>query len=315
MLLLCPSYSPLHVPLPPPPPPAPLNRLMKQQLNYFFHVLDTKTTWLNQKQISVLVLHIIFQRLTVVSVSFCSLIKGITPKIRMLWFVLTNSLLFNLIICLDLLQWVLAHIWIVYKNRRNFIYHNLFHPFWISCLCLKPTVHFGMNFGIVLEVLCCRFSVCHFSLVSCLSLSLVISIRIRRSLISLRFLLPHQSAIFICILVIIIIMYIYHALVNALSAHMILTNLNMIFHTHIEQSSTKTIYINDYNANTHTHARARAHACTRASTHTHTHTHTQHNTTQHNTQRHARTHARTHTHTHTHTHTDPPTVAETGYWY
>ena len=46
-----------------------------------------------------------------------------------------------------------------------------------------------------------------------------------------------------CHLIIIIIMYIYHALINALSAHMIHINLNMIFYTHVEQSPTKTIYI------------------------------------------------------------------------
>ena len=34
----------------------------------------------------------------------------------------------------------------------------------------------------------------------------------------------------------IIIMYIYHALTNAMSAHTIYINLNMIFYTHIEQS-------------------------------------------------------------------------------
>ena len=44
---------------------------------------------------------------------------------------------------------------------------------------------------------------------------------------------------------IIIIMYIYHALINALSAHMIHINLNMIFYTHVEHSSTKTIYISE----------------------------------------------------------------------
>ena len=33
---------------------------------------------------------------------------------------------------------------------------------------------------------------------------------------------------------IIIIIYIYHALINALSAHMIHINLNMIFYTHVE---------------------------------------------------------------------------------
>ena len=43
--------------------------------------------------------------------------------------------------------------------------------------------------------------------------------------------------------IIIIIMYIYHVLINALSAHMIHINLNMIFYTHVEHSPTKTIYI------------------------------------------------------------------------
>ena len=38
-------------------------------------------------------------------------------------------------------------------------------------------------------------------------------------------------------------MYIYHALINALSAHMIHINLNMIFYTHVKHSPTKTIYI------------------------------------------------------------------------
>ena len=40
--------------------------------------------------------------------------------------------------------------------------------------------------------------------------------------------------------IIIIIMY------NALSAHMIHINLNMIFYTHVEHSPTKTIYIKYY---------------------------------------------------------------------
>ena len=31
-------------------------------------------------------------------------------------------------------------------------------------------------------------------------------------------------------------MYIYHALINALSAHMIYINLNIIFYTHVEHS-------------------------------------------------------------------------------
>ena len=35
-------------------------------------------------------------------------------------------------------------------------------------------------------------------------------------------------------------MYIYHALINALNAHMIHINLNMIFYTHVEHSPTIT---------------------------------------------------------------------------
>ena len=42
-------------------------------------------------------------------------------------------------------------------------------------------------------------------------------------------------------IMIMIIMYIYHAPINALSAHMININLNMIFYTHVEHSPTKTI--------------------------------------------------------------------------
>ena len=74
-------------------------------------------------------------------------------------------------------------------------------------------------------------------------------------------------------------MYIYHALINALSAHMIHINLNMIFYTHVEHSPTKTIYINIIKYYTKT------------------------TTKMHYTHK----HARTHTHTRT--------VAETGYWY
>ena len=49
------------------------------------------------------------------------------------------------------------------------------------------------------------------------------------------------------LIIIIIIMYIYHALINALSAHMIQINLNRIFYTHVKHSPTKTIYIKCYN--------------------------------------------------------------------
>ena len=54
-------------------------------------------------------------------------------------------------------------------------------------------------------------------------------------------------------------MYIYHVLINALSAHMIHINLNMIFYTHVKHSPTKTIYIKYYKhffkhtLQTHTH--------------------------------------------------------------
>ena len=41
-------------------------------------------------------------------------------------------------------------------------------------------------------------------------------------------------------------MYIYHALINALSSHMIHINLNMLFYTHVEHSPTKTVYIKYY---------------------------------------------------------------------
>ena len=46
--------------------------------------------------------------------------------------------------------------------------------------------------------------------------------------------------------VIIIIMYICHALINALGAHVIHINLSMIFYTHVEHSPTKTNHIKYY---------------------------------------------------------------------
>ena len=71
-------------------------------------------------------------------------------------------------------------------------------------------------------------------------------------------------------------MYIYHALINALSAHITHINLNMIFYTHVEHSPTKTVYIKYYFKKT-------------------------------------KKTLQTHTHTYTHTHTHALTVAETGY--
>ena len=51
-------------------------------------------------------------------------------------------------------------------------------------------------------------------------------------------------------------MYIYHALINTLSTHVIRINLNTIFYTHVEHSPTKTIYIMYY-TQTHTHTQMR----------------------------------------------------------
>ena len=80
-------------------------------------------------------------------------------------------------------------------------------------------------------------------------------------------------------MIITIILYIYHALINALSAHMIHINLNMIFYTHVEHSPTKTIYIKYYlktNKKTQTHIDTQTQTHRHIDTHTHTHrqTHT-----------------------------------------
>ena len=47
-------------------------------------------------------------------------------------------------------------------------------------------------------------------------------------------------------------MYIHHAPINALSAHIIHINLNTMFYTHAEDSPTKTTYMRHYTW-THTH--------------------------------------------------------------
>ena len=79
-------------------------------------------------------------------------------------------------------------------------------------------------------------------------------------------------------------MYIYHALINILSVHMIHINLNTIFYTHIEQSPTKTIYTKYYmEKQTHTQTAMNSdmydidlcvRPCMHARTHAGTHTHT-----------------------------------------
>ena len=68
-------------------------------------------------------------------------------------------------------------------------------------------------------------------------------------------------------------MYIYHVLINALSAHMIHINLNTIFYAHVEDNPTETIYIRRYKrarTHTHTHTHARTHVYTHARTHAYT---------------------------------------------
>ena len=45
------------------------------------------------------------------------------------------------------------------------------------------------------------------------------------------------------VIILIILMYIYHVLIDALSAHMIHINPNTIFYTEVENSPTETIYI------------------------------------------------------------------------
>ena len=47
-------------------------------------------------------------------------------------------------------------------------------------------------------------------------------------------------------IIMVIIMYIYHVLINALSAHMIHVSLNMILCTYVEHGPNKTIYIKYY---------------------------------------------------------------------
>ena len=67
-------------------------------------------------------------------------------------------------------------------------------------------------------------------------------------------------------------MHIYHALINALSAHMIHINLSMIFYTHVEHSPIKTIYVKYKKLHTHTHTHTHTAPPPPPPPHTHTHT-------------------------------------------
>ena len=68
-------------------------------------------------------------------------------------------------------------------------------------------------------------------------------------------------------------MYISHALINALNAHMIHINLNMIFYTHVERSPTifflHKVLLKNKKQQTKMHYKH-----TKTHTHAHTHTHT-----------------------------------------
>ena len=92
----------------------------------------------------------------------------------------------------------------------------------------------------------------------------------------------------------IIIMYIYHAFISALSTHMIHINLNTISYKHLEHSPTKTIY-RIIGTHTHTHTHIYTHTHTHKlqwiqtcmtliflrKCYTHTHTHNDYNITKH----------------------------------
>ena len=52
-----------------------------------------------------------------------------------------------------------------------------------------------------------------------------------------------RQELLLLLITIILIIYTYHALINALNAHLIHINLNIIFYTHEEHSPTKTIYV------------------------------------------------------------------------
>ena len=68
----------------------------------------------------------------------------------------------------------------------------------------------------------------------------------------------------IMIITFFLIMYIYRALINALIAHIIHINLNMIFYTHVEHSPIENSLHKVVYGNTHIDKH----------THSHTHTHT-----------------------------------------
>ena len=76
-------------------------------------------------------------------------------------------------------------------------------------------------------------------------------------------------------MLLIILMYIYRVLINALSAYIIhIINLNVIFYTHVEHSSIKNNLHKVLYRNTHTHTHPHPHTLTHTHIHTFTHTHT-----------------------------------------
>ena len=75
-------------------------------------------------------------------------------------------------------------------------------------------------------------------------------------------------------MLIIIVMYIYHVLINTVSTHMIHINLNAIFYAHTNTIfNTNVEHVQSYQNNLHFIRCVLKHTHTYTYTHTHTHTH------------------------------------------
>ena len=114
--------------------------VLKEKLNWhllhpiimptFFQALDTR----------VLVLDLIFHHLTVVWVSFCSLMKGITSNICMLCFVPINSVLLNYLYVWILKGWCTIKRNIARENNGFFKKIKLYSCFCINWLTISLTL-------------------------------------------------------------------------------------------------------------------------------------------------------------------------------
>ena len=190
----------------------------------------------------------------------------------------------------------------VEKKKRPWVFPSLslflrrqYTQFWGRCECDGFEVDLGSHLPPLREDLVCAVYSCQLPMLGIFSLCLHANTCKHKQGLH-----KHHKQV----ITIIIIMYIYHALINALSAHMICINLNTIFYTHVEHTPTKTIYMRHYmetHTETHTHTTTHIHYHTH--THTTTHTHSQTHTLPHT---HTHTHTHIHWHTHTHKHILPP---------